>query len=123
MIRMPSAPMRIEFCTARFIARRKLTRRSSCWAMFSATSAASISGLRTSTMLRCSSDLVNCASFLRSTSMSAPFLPMMTPGRAAWIVTRHLRCGRSITTRLTPACAAFFLMKSRIARSSCSSLP
>ena len=83
--------------------------------MFSATSAASISGLRTSTMLRCSSDLVNCASFLRSTSMSAPFLPMMTPGRAAWIVTRHFLCGRSITTRLMPACAAFFLMKSRIA--------
>ncbi len=91
--------------------------------MFSATSAASISGLRISTMLRCSSDLVNCASFLRSTSMSAPFLPMMTPGRAAWIVTRHFLCGRSMTTRLTPACAAFFLMNSRIARSSCRSLP
>ena len=91
--------------------------------MFSATSAASISGLRISTMLRCSSDLVNCASFLRSTSMSAPFLPMITPGRAAWIVTRHFLCGRSIITRLTPAWAAFFLMNSRIARSSCKSLP
>ena len=85
--------MRMAFCTARFIARRNDTRRSSCWAMFSATSAASISGLRTSTMLRCSSDLVNCASFLRSTSMSAPFLPMITPGRAAWIVTRHFCAG------------------------------
>ncbi len=47
------------------------------------------SGLRTSTMFRCNSDVVIAASFLRKTSMSAPFLPMITPGRAVWIVTRH----------------------------------
>jgi hypothetical protein len=70
-----------------------------------ATSCASISGLRISTMLRCSSLSVSLATFWRSFSMSAPFLPMITPGRAVWIVTRHLRCGRSITTRETPACA------------------
>jgi hypothetical protein len=52
-MRMPCAPIFIAVCTARFSARRKPTRRSSCWAMFSATSWASISGLRISTMLRC----------------------------------------------------------------------
>ena len=31
--RMPRAPIRIEFCTPRFIARRNETRRSSCWAI------------------------------------------------------------------------------------------
>ena len=50
--------------------------------MFSATSVASISGLRISTMLRCTSDAVSRASSPRSFSMSAPFLPISTPGRA-----------------------------------------
>ena len=49
---MPWAPRRIADCTARFMARRKVTRRSSCWAIFSATSFASISGFLISTMLR-----------------------------------------------------------------------
>ena len=54
---MPSAPRRIADCTARFIARRKATRRSSCWAIDSATNVASISGLRTSTILMTTSRL------------------------------------------------------------------
>jgi hypothetical protein len=40
-------------------------------------------------VLRCVSDFVISISFLRSFSMSAPFLPMIRPGRAAWMVTRH----------------------------------
>ncbi len=52
LMRIPSAPRRIADCTERFMARRNATRRSSCWAMVSATSVASISGFLTSTMLR-----------------------------------------------------------------------
>ena len=59
----------MAFCTARFIARRKATRRSSWLAMFSATSLASISGLRISTMFRLtprrrSSSTSSCAQLL-----------------------------------------------------------
>ena len=43
---MPPAPRRIVLVTARFMARRNITRRSSCWAIPSATSCASSSGLR-----------------------------------------------------------------------------
>ena len=89
---MPSAPRRIADCTARFIARRNATRRSSCWAIDWATSVASISGLRTSTMLMWTSESVIVATFLRSFSMSAPFLPMTMPGRAEWMVTRGTSC-------------------------------
>ena len=80
---MPSAPSRSADCTARFIARRKAMRRSSWSATPCATSFESISGLRISTMFRLTSDEVILPSALRSFSMSAPFLPMMTPGRAA----------------------------------------
>jgi hypothetical protein len=79
---MPSAPKRMADCTARFMARRKATRRSSCWAMFSATRVASISGLRISMILRCTSPPVIACKSRRSFSMSAPFLPITTPGRA-----------------------------------------
>ena len=51
--------------------------------MFSATSVASISGLRISTMLRLTSAFAITAKDLRSVSMSWPFLPITTPGRAA----------------------------------------
>ena len=102
-MRMPSAPSLSADCTARFMARRKATRRSSCWAMVSATSVASISGFLISTMLRCTSDGVSLASSPRSFSMSAPFLPISTPGLAVCTVTRHFLCGRSITTREMPA--------------------
>ena len=53
--------------------------------MFSATSLASISGLRISTMFSADLAPVILARSLRSFSMSAPFLPMTTPGRAAWM--------------------------------------
>ena len=45
---MPLAPNFIAVCTAFFIARRKAMRRSSWVAMFSATSCALVSALRTS---------------------------------------------------------------------------
>ena len=49
------------------------------------------------------SELVIRAMSARSLSMSAPFLPITTPGRAEWIVTRAFFAGRSMTIRLTPA--------------------
>ena len=79
--------------------------------------AASSSGLRLDDVEMRSSDLVNWLALAQPRYRRAS-LPMMTPGRAAWIVTRHFLCGRSMTTRLTPACRAFFLMNSRILRSS-----
>ena len=54
-------------------------------------------------MFRCTSSVVYFCTSLFSFSMSAPFLPMTTPGRAEWIVTRHFLCGRSMTIRDTPA--------------------
>ena len=120
-MRMPSAPSRMADCTARFMARRNATRRSSCCAIDSATSVASISGLRTSTMLMVTSALVMLVTSLRSFSMSAPFLPITTPGRAEWMVTRHFRCGRSMTIFDTAACFSCFISASRIAMSSCMS--
>ena len=89
--------------------------------MPSATSVASISGLRTSTMLRCTSESVSAASSRRSFSISAPFLPMRMPGRAVCTVTRHFLCGRSITTLEMPACLRDVRICSRIFRSSCNS--
>src|SRR5258707_760603 len=123
LMRMPWAPSRTADCTARFMARRNATRRSSCWAIDSATSVASSSGLRISTMLMTTSEAVMSATFLRSLSMSAPFLPITTPGRAEWIVTRHFLCGRSITMRATAACLSSLCRISRILTSSCNSLP
>ena len=74
-------------------------------------------------MLMTTSLSVSSATFLRSFSMSAPFLPMTTPGRAEWIVTRHFLCGRSITIFDTAACLSSFISSSRIFMSSCSSVP
>ena len=91
--------------------------------MVSATSVASISGFLISTMLRCTSDGVSLASSPRSFSMSAPFLPISTPGLAVCTVTRHFLCGRSITTREMPAWRRCLRMWSRMCMSSCSSLP
>ena len=48
-------------------------------------------------MFRLTSLPVILASSLRSFSMSAPFLPMTTPGRAEWMVTRAFLAGRSMT--------------------------
>ena len=69
------------------------------------------------------SDCVSAATFLRSFSMSAPFLPITTPGRAEWMVTRHFLCGRSITILETAACLSSLASSARIAMSSCNSLP
>ena len=66
---------------------------------------------------------VSLATDLRSFSMSAPFLPITTPGRAEWIVTRHFLCGRSITIFDTAACFSASCSSLRIFMSSCSSLP
>jgi len=112
---------RIADCTARFIARRNATRRSNCWAIPSAISFASISGFLISRMLRLTSLLVTLAMSPRNLSMSAPFLPMMTPGRAVWIVTRAFLAGRSITMRDTPAWVRRSLRYLRSCRSWCSS--
>src|SRR5215472_702695 len=122
-MRIPRAPSLIADCTARFMARRNATRRSSCWAMVSATSVASISGFLTSTILRCTSEEVSLASSVRSFSISAPFLPISTPGRAVCTVTRHFLCGRSITTLEIPACRCCWRMWSRMCMSSCSRRP
>ena len=55
--------------------------------------------------------------------MSAPFLPITTPGRAECTVTRHFLCGRSITIFDTAACFSAVMSSLRIAMSSCSSVP
>src|SRR5580658_2880748 len=123
LMRMPSAPRRMADCTARFIARRNATRRSSCWAIDSATRVASISGLRTSTILIATSEVVSLATCLRSFSMSAPFLPMTTPGRAEWMLMRAFLCGRSMTIFEIAACLRLLVSESRIFMSSCNSLP
>ena len=60
-------------------------------------------------MLMTTSLSVSLATCLRSFSMSAPFLPITTPGRAEWTVTRHFLCGRSITIFDTAACFSAFI--------------
>ena len=109
---MPSAPTRIVLVTARFMARRNITRRSSCCAMPSATSWASSSGLRTSEMLMRTSWMgmrIICATSSLSFSISSPFLPMTIPGRAVWIVMLAFFAGRSILILLTEASLSFLL--------------
>ena len=83
MILMPCAPRRIAFCIARFMARRNMMRFSSCCAIDSAISCASISGLRISSTFMCTgTPIILRSSALRSYSISSPFLPITTPGRA-----------------------------------------
>ena len=79
---MPWAPSRIAFCIARFIARRNMIRFSSCCAIESEINWASISGLRISSMFKPTSPPIILRKSPRSVSMSSPFLPMTTPGRA-----------------------------------------
>ncbi len=74
-------------------------------------------------MLITTSLSVSAATLRRNFSMSAPFLPMTTPGRAEWMVTRHFLCGRSITILDTAACLSSFISAARIFMSSCSSEP
>jgi hypothetical protein len=109
---MPLAPNFIEVATAFFIARRNATRRSSWVAMFSATSCALVSGLRTSWTSMNTSLLVNActpgnfgspfAALWRlptfSVSMPLPPLPMTMPGRAVNTITFALFAARSTST-------------------------
>ena len=88
--------------------------------MLSAISCASSSGLRTSSMLTCTGTPIMRCRLPRSASMSSPFLPITTPGRALWMVMRAFLAGRSITTLLTAACESFFFRKSRTLMSSLS---
>ena len=74
-------------------------------------------------MLMTTSLSVILATALRSFSISEPFLPITTPGRAEWIVTRHFLCGRSITIFDTAACFRSFISSARILMSSCNSVP
>src|SRR5574343_946847 len=118
MILMPWAPRRMAFCMARFMARRNMIRFSSCWVMLSAISLASISGLRTSSMFTATGTPRRAASSFFRFSMSSPFLPITTPGRAEKIVIRALLAGRSIRMRDT---AAFFSLAFRYSRTLMSS--
>ncbi len=117
---MPLAPNFCAVWMAFFIARRKAIRRSSWVVMFSATSCASVSALRTSTMLRNTSFWVNCCSSFLMLSMPAPRLPMTMPGRAVCTFTFTLLAARSISTLLMPAWPSFFFTYSRRRMSSCS---
>src|SRR5215218_7798879 len=101
---IPSAPARMAFCTARFMARRKLTRCTSWCAIESATSCASTSGrLTSSTLIATSLPGERRASSSRSLSTSAPPLPITTPGRAVCTVTMVLPGLRSISISLSEA--------------------
>ncbi len=122
---MPSAPLRIVLMTARFMARRNITRFSICCEMLSATSCASSSGLRISEMFRRTSSIAMPSSFAvspRSFSMSSPFLPITMPGRAVWIVMLTFLAARSINTRLTEASDSLFFRNSRTRKSVCTSI-
>ncbi len=121
MILMPWAPRRMAFCIARFMARRNMMRFSSCCAIESAMSCASISGFLISSMFTCTC----CTPMMRrssalSASISSPFLPITTPGRAEKIVMRASLAGRSMRTRPTEACASLRFRKSRTLMSSAS---
>jgi len=96
---IPNAPERMVLVTARFMARRNITRFSNCWEIPSATSLASSSGLRISAMFRRTSCIVIPRIFatpVRSFSMSSPFLPITIPGRAVWMVMLARRAARSM---------------------------
>ena len=103
MILIPRAPSRIAFCIARFMARRNMMRFSSCWVIESAISCASTSGLRTSSMLTATGTPRRRPSSAFRFSMSSPFLPITTPGRAEKIVMRAFLAGRSMRMRETAA--------------------
>jgi hypothetical protein len=81
MILMPWAPRRIAFCIARFMARRNMMRFSSCCAIESAISwhRFRLADFLDVHMNRHAHDLLQIA---LERSMSSPFLPMTTPGRA-----------------------------------------
>ena len=118
----PSAPERMVLITARFMARRNITRFSICCAMESATSCESSSGFLISALFRRTSVTgipSSVAVSWRSFSMSSPFLPMTMPGRAVWMVMFTFLAARSIRTRLTEASFRRSLRKVRTRKSVC----
>ena len=90
--------------------------------MFSATSCALVSALRTSMMFRNTSLSVSAWTSFFSVSTPAPRLPITIPGRAVWMLIFALFAARSISMYETPACLSLFLMKALSFRSSCSHL-
>ena len=125
LMRMPSAPRRMADCTARFMARRKAMRRSSCCAIDWAISVASIFRLADLDDVEVRIDLRHIRQLsCEASQMSAPLLAddeartRRMNGHAA------LSCAgaRSRSWRRPPACSSFS-RNSRIFRSSCRSLP
>ena len=104
--------------SARFMARRKLTRFSSCSAMDWATSFASSSGRLISLMFTWICLPVSRLSSRRSASTSDPLLPITMPGRAVKMSTVSLVWSffRWIDDR--PAWLSLLVMWSRTSRSS-----
>ena len=101
MIFTPCAPERIADASERFIARRKLTRFSSCSAIDCATSFASSSGRLISLMLMWTFLCVIACTSRRSASTSAPDFPMTMPGRAVKM-SIVIRC-LSFLMRMSPS--------------------
>jgi hypothetical protein len=120
LARQPRAPRDIVRWTACFIARRKATRRSSWSATERATSCASISGTRTSSMLRRSRRSVAFCSAVRSRSAFWPPRPMTMPGFAVFTVIVTWLALRSISTWLIAASGSVRSTRCRSRRSSCS---
>ena len=104
-ILIPFAPNLIADCPDFFIAFLKATRFSNCLAIESATNDASVSGFLISLI---SSDIFlsdNFDKLFLSFSISAPFLPIRTPGLEVWIIILRLAAALSIITELIPAIA------------------
>ena len=79
--------MRMACCTARFMARLWLMRRSICPVMFSATSWASRSGFSISVISSFTFLPVFCSIASRNSFTAAPLRPMIMPGLAVKMVT------------------------------------
>ncbi len=71
--------------------------------MFSATSCALVSGVRTSTMESATGLPIIFSTTWRRRSISVPPLPITTPGREQWIKIRTFVESRSISMLGTPA--------------------
>jgi hypothetical protein len=109
MILMPWAPRRMAFCMARFMARRNMMRFSSCCAIESAISCASVSGLRISSMLTCT--ICTPMILRRSAFMMFDVLAFLADdhARAGRVNGDTGILGRTLDDdRPTEACASFF---------------
>ena len=78
---IPFAPNLRQDCIALFIALLYEILLTSCWAIFSATKYALVSGFFTSLIFRVTSLLVNFDKLFLILSISLPFLPITKPGR------------------------------------------